>query len=198
MKTTGIILIVLFMLTGCSPESSIDRYNKLEKKELASGKRADSIFFGISLGMPQKKFFLYCWEMNKKGIFSDGADDRGVMCVLYKLDTQLHTPATMNFYPEFNDSAIWKMRSTFQYKGWAPWNKHLGADSLLPDVLSMYKKWYSYGNPFIEITDEKKGVKYVKVDGNRRITIKKTDDVIVEANYTDMLVEKKIGNKHEQ
>jgi hypothetical protein len=57
--------------------------------------------------------------------------------------------------------------------------KGLGADSLLPDVLAMYKKWYNDGNPFIQVDDEKKGTVYVKVDGNRRITMKKYDDVFV-------------------
>ena len=59
----------------------------------------------------------------------------------------------------------------------------LYADSLLPDVLSMYKKWYSDGNSFIQINDQKKGVIYVKVDGNRRITIGKYDDMLVKVDY---------------
>ena len=73
----------------------------------------------------------------------------GNMTVLYKLDKELKYPASMNFYPDFNDSTIWKMRVHFHYDGWGPWNKHMAADSLLPDVLSMYKKWYSEGNSFI-------------------------------------------------
>ena len=78
------------------------------------------------------------------------------------------------------------------------WNKYLEADSLLPDVVTMYKKWYSEGNPFIQINDEKKGTIYVKVDGNRRITIGKYDDVRVKVEYTDLLVEKQIKNKGEK
>ncbi|MBK5269422.1 MAG: hypothetical protein JJE22_00280, partial [Bacteroidia bacterium] len=79
--------------------------------------------------------------------------------------------------------------------GWAPWNKHMYADSLLPDVLNLYKKWYSGGNSFIQIDDKEKGTIYVKVDGNRRITIGKYDDMIVKIDFTDMLVEKKIIKK---
>ena len=67
------------------------------------------------------------------------------------------------------------------------------ADSLLPDVLALYKKWYSDGNSFIQIDDEEKGTIYVKVDGNRRITIGKYDDMMVKVDYTDMLVEKQIN-----
>ena len=195
MKIAGSVFIILFMLIACSEDSNMNKYNNLVKKELASNKRVDSIFFEIHFGMAQKSFFMYCWEMNKKGMFTDGNDGRGNMNVLYKLGKELKYPASMNFYPDFHDSTIWKMRVTFQYDGWMPWNKALGADSLLPDVLAMYKKWYSDGNSFIQINDEKRGTVYVKVDGNRRITIRKYDDVFVKAEFADMLVEKQIKGK---
>ena len=101
----------------------------------------------------------------------------------------------MNFYPAFNDSSIKSMRVLYQYEGWVPWNKSMNSDSLLPDVLSMYKKWYSSGNEFIGMNDKKKGPLYAKVDGNRRITITKADDVQVKVEFTDMLVENKMKNK---
>ena len=190
MKTAVSIFFVLCMLIACSDDREMDKYNSLVKKELADNKRVDSIFFGIYFGMPRKKFFAHCWEMNKKGIFRDGLNN---MFVLYKLDTGLNHPASMNFYPDFKDSTISKMRVMFQYDAWALWNKHLYADSLLADVLSLYKKWYSDGNPFLKISDEKKGTIYVKVDGNRRITIGKYDDMMVKVDYTDMLVEKQLN-----
>ena len=46
----------------------------------------------------------------------------------------------------------------FQYDGWVPWNKNWYADSLLHDVLKLYKKWYNGGNPFITINDKKKEI----------------------------------------
>jgi hypothetical protein len=190
MKTAGSVFIILFMLMACSEDSGMDKYNRLIKKELGTNKRVDSIFFGIHFGMTQKLFFAHCWEMNKKGILSDGNDGMGNMYVLYKLDKELKYPAAMNFYPDFSDSTIWRMRVNIQYTGWAPWNKNMYADSLLPDVLSMYKKWYSNGNSFIQISDAKKGIIYVKVDGNRRITIGKYDGMLVKVDYTNMLVEK--------
>ena len=197
MKATKIVLLVVWVLAGCSPESNQDKYNRLVEKELASGKKVDSIFFGIHLGMPQQRFFMHCWDMNKKGLFTNGTDHTGSMCVLYKLNEGLAHKASMNFYPEFSDSSIWKMHATFQYDGWAPWNKHLGADSLLLDVLALYKKWYPDGNSFIELDDSKKERKYIKVDGNRKIAVKKLDDVLVEVNYTDIPVEKQIKGKDE-
>jgi hypothetical protein len=47
------------------------------------------------------------------------------MTVLYKLHKELKYPASMNFYPDFQDSTIWKMRVYFHYDGWMPWNKSL-------------------------------------------------------------------------
>ena len=196
MKTAGIVFIMLCMLISCSEDSAMDKYNKLVKKELASKQRVDSIFFGIHLGMAQQSFFMHCWEMNKKGILTDGNDVTGNMTVLYKLPKELKYPASMNFYPDFQDSTIWKMRVYFHYDGWVPWNKALGADSLLQDVVGLYKKWYSEGNPFIRVDDEKRGTVYVKVDGNRRITIKKYDDVLIKVEFVDMLAEKKIKDKN--
>lgn len=192
MKIIGSLIIILMMLVGCSGDSEMGKYNRLVKRELASNKKVDSIFLGLHFGMTQKNFFTHCWEMNKKGILTDGTDDKGNMYVLYKLNKELKYPAAMNFFPDFNDSTIYKMRVNIHYSGWASWNKHMFADSLLPDVLSLYKKWYSDGNSFMQINDKEKGTIYVKVDGNRRITIGKYNDMIVKIDITDMLVEKKI------
>ncbi|MES1197815.1 MAG: hypothetical protein ABUL41_00890, partial [Chitinophagaceae bacterium] len=123
MKKTGHVLIILFMLAACSDNRGINKYNRLVKKELAGNKRVDSLFFGIHFGMTQNDFFAYCWDMNKKGIFTDGDNGLGGMFVLYKLHEELKYPAEMKFFPDFNDSTISKMNVTIRYDGWAPWNK---------------------------------------------------------------------------
>ena len=66
----------------------------------------------------------------------------------------------------------------------------MAADSLLPDVVSLCKRWYSEGNPFITVNDKAKGTLYVNVDGNRKIVIGKYDDVLVKVEFTDILIEK--------
>ena len=179
--------------TSCR-QSGMESYRSLVKKELSSNKKVNDIFFGISLDMTAKEFYAHCWEMNKKGMFTDGANNAAV---LYELDNkELQHPAQMNFYPEFHDDKIHKMWARFQYKGWMPWNKKLGSDSLLTDVVKLYEKWYNGGNSFITITDEKKGNIYVKVDGNRRIMIGRYDDVEVKADYTDLLVEQQMKKEN--
>lgn len=159
-------------------------------RELAKDVRVDSLFMGLEFGMSPKEFFAHCWELNKKGIFRDGP---GNTSVEYDFDELKH-PAFVHFYPEFHDSKIFEIPVKYKYKAWAPWNKHLFSDSLMLDVLELYKQ--KYGDKFIKVTHPKRGTLYVKVDGNRRIIIAKTDDISVTALYSDLSV-KKTGDNNQ-
>lgn len=190
------ILFLTVILTACSQEKGYNQYKAMVAKELASGQRVDSLFFGIYLGMSSKEFYAHCWEMNKKGLLTDGESNTAV---LYKLhNAELGHAASMNFYPAFYQDKIHQMTVTFSYDAWAPWNKHLFADSLQPKVLELYQSWYKEGNPFIKMEDEKRGPIYVKVDGNRRIIIGKFDDARVKVDYTDLQVEKELEKHYEK
>ena len=187
-KCLGFIL-TLSLTSGCK-ETVYEQYEATVEKELTSGQRVDNLFLGIHLGMSSKEFYGHCWEMNKKGLFTDGENNTAV---LYKLNNgELSHPASMNFYPSFYNDSIFQMSVSFQYDAWAPWNKHLLADSLQLEVLKMYKKWYRGGNPFISMEDDKRGTIYVKVDGNRRIIIGKFDDSRVKVDYMDLVVEEEM------
>src|SRR5690349_12726153 len=108
MKRLFFCLVVLIAIASCGNDDGYKQYVKLLEKEKASGKKVDSIFMGISLGMTSKQFYAHCWEMNKKGIFTDGLNNSAV---LYKLDSvEMGHPASMNFYPDFTDNKISKMR----------------------------------------------------------------------------------------
>jgi hypothetical protein len=182
------LAIVFISVTGCSWLGG-NEYNRLVKKELAKGTRSDSLFMGIYLGMTSKAFYAHCWDLNKKGVFTNGSNNTSV---LYRINKDLKYQASMNFYPDFYEDRIFSMWATFEYDAWAPWNKAQQADSLLPDVLQLYKRWFPGGNDFITITNEKRGTIFVKVDGNRRITIGKFDDRMVKVDYTDLLIEQKL------
>jgi hypothetical protein len=181
-------IAIIIITSSCSP-SADSEYSKLVKKELAKNKREDSLFMGIYLGMPSKAFYDHCWDLNKKGIFTNGLMNN---TVLYSMDKDLPYPANMNFYPDFYEGKISVMKVAYDYKGWAPWNKAQYSDSLLQDVLNMYRKWYPGGNDFIKMTNKDRGTIYVKVDGNRRITVGRYDERLVKVDYTDLLVEEKI------
>ncbi len=178
-------VVVITAVYSCNSDNS--KYDKMVKNELSSGVHKDSLFMGIKFGMTQKEFYTYCWAMNKKGLFVDGANS---MTVLYKLNNELKYPASMNFFPAFQHDKVYKMRAMFGYDAFAPWNKRLYADSLQLDVLSLFKKWYK-GTDFITMKDSLKGTIYVKVDGNRRIIIGKYDEAHVKVDYTDLLANDK-------
>ena len=172
-------LFALMLTTACHSE-----YHQRVEAELATGVREDSLFLGITFGMSPKEFFAHCWELNKQGVIREGTQNTSVM---YELDELKH-PATANFYPAFYEDAIYEMPVTYAYKAWAPWNRELFSDSLQLDVLTLYQQ--QYGDDFIMV-DHPKGVAYVKVDGNRRISIFKENDTNVKVVFTDLLAERK-------
>ena len=186
MKKTSKWLLVLLIpgmiFTSCSPRA---RYERMLKKELASGVRYDSLFLGLYFGMPEKDFYGHCWKLNQKGLIRQGETNTTAEL---QLKDELKYEATMDFYPKFNQGKIAEMPVSFRYKGWAPWNKKLSSDNLMKAVL----KWYGkiYGEGFIEVKHPVHGTAYVKVNGNRRITILKEDDLHVWAIFTDLTVKK--------
>ena len=183
---------VIVTLAACVQTDTNKKYTQLVKAELASGKRVDSIYLGMYFGMTSKQFYLHCWNLNKAGVLTDGQSNTAV---LYKLNhNELKHPASMNFFPVFTQDKISKMNASIQYDGWAPWNKRFFADSLLPDVIQYFTKWYAEGNSFIKIKDAEKRIVYVKVDGNRRILIGKEDDMNVHVELTDLLTEPPVKN----
>lgn len=195
-KVVAVLLCCSILAISCREKTSYKKYQALLEQEMAEGKRVDSLFFNIRLGMPSKEFYMHCWDMNKKGLFTDGESNTAV---LYKLSEGLRYPASMNFYPGFYNDKISKMGVSFRYDGWAPWNKQMCSDSLKQDVLQLYEKWYPDGNSFIKLEDKDRGSIYVKVDGNRRIIIGSYNNTYVKVDYTDLFIEKQMQEaKHDQ
>lgn len=181
-----ILMICLSFIYGCSKRS---RYERKLKHELASGIRNDSLFMGLYLGMPQKDFYMQCWELNRLGLVKQGPDNKTVE---YQLKTELKHPALMNFYPGFADGRISEMPIRFIYSGWTPWNTKLSSDSLQVDVLRWFR--IMYGNDYMKVDHPEQGSAYVKLDGNRRITIFREDEMYVWAVISDMSVIKEIAD----
>lgn len=189
MKLMLTFLTNLFLLACCVEKTGYDKYEDMVEDGLATRQRSDSLFFNLHFGMSSKQFYSVCWEMNKKGLLTDGI---GNTAVLYKMKDELKYPASMNFYPNFHESKVFKMGVSFQYDGWSPWNRNMSSDSLQQDVLRLYKEWYKEGNEFLKLVDEERGVIYVKVDNNRRIIIGKFDESHVKVDYTDLIVESQL------
>jgi len=165
-------VIFIFMLS-CSES----KYSKLVKTEMAKGVVYDSLFLGQKLGQTQKEFFDKCWKLNNDKLVTNGANS----FVEYKLPSKKEgdskSDITMLFYGIFNDEKVMTgMKLRFSYVGWSLWNKSLQSAELIHAVKDTLIKWYP-GNDFIEVPLEKDARNLlVKVDGNRRITIRPLED----------------------
>jgi hypothetical protein len=176
-------ITTVLSLVSCQSDSPLYQYKQWEKEELASGERHDSLFLGLTLGMTSTAFYDHCWELNRQGKFKDGL---GNSAVAYDLDEALPHAATLYFYPRFTeDRRIQYMDMKFTYDGWAPWNRHMFADSLLPQVVNLLEDWF--GPSFMRLESERyDAVIYAKIDGNRKITARQGDQQFVEVTIEDM------------
>lgn len=158
------------------------------KREQAKGVRYDSLFFGMRLGMQSQEFYSHCWDLNRQGLIMQGNSNT---TVYYKV-RDFKYPAGMDFYPTFYEDRIYEMPVTFTYDGWSPWIKGQRADSLKVEVLGLMEKWFGAGFIEIENPNLNGGNAYVKVDGNRRISIYNLDDTKVFVDFVDLPVLKEI------
>ena len=189
MKMINNLIIILFISTiFYSCETS--PYLILEKKELSSGVRYDSLFLGVKFGMSSEEFYSHCWELNKQELIKQGPSNSSVK---YLLPTKSNGQnIEMLFYPNFNNDTIFEVNTEFSYTAWAPWNKDLFSDSLIKEIKTLLSGWYK--SDFIEIKNpENEKYLYVTVNGNRRITLTIMDDRKVRARFTNLLIEKKIN-----
>ena len=184
MKNTffaGLVILILITCFSCGNFKSGD------------SKNYDSLFLGTYLGMGKKEFYDYCWEMNRQKKFSHGPTNQSVE---YHLENELENPVLMRFYPSFHEDKIYEMPVTFTYEAWAPWNKRFFGDSLLIDMVVVFKRWY--GEDFKVLDHKTMGKVYYKMDGKRRINLFKRDDQYVQAVFTDLSVEKQIKDEKEK
>lgn len=179
--------ISLFLLVQLLVSCFQSDYTKLVKSELAKGVREDSILLGIQFGDTREMFFKKCMELNKRKLATQGSSGLRVQYLF--TDSTIHkvpTEIKLLFSPDFDDkNIISEMNLEFSYTGWAPWNRHLQADSLEPKVLKILDFWYK-GNDFIiaDIGDSKIPV---KLDANRRLMLKKLDEQTVLVKVQDIL-----------
>ena len=160
-------LTFLIIISSCQSD-----YTKLVKSELKSGVKNDVVFYGLKFGQSKNDFFRICWDLNRKKIATHGPSNNYVQVMLNPKDsTQLLKKIRMLFYAKFNDKdTITAMDIKFSYEAWAPWNKDLGSDKLIPVIKDTLLKWYP-GNPFIKVNNI-----LVKVDGNRQIEMKQDSE----------------------
>jgi len=175
-----IIFLTFLGLFACGEGS---QYKRVVKAELASGERHDSIFLGFHFGMANKDFFDSCTELNKQRLIYQSG--RGIN-VSFQMDL-LEEPVEVDFFPNFYEGVIYEMETAYRYVNWSPWKKDLTGDKLKYRLLAVYEK--TYGEGFMEIASADGKIAYVKVDGNRRISIYQLDEQVVRIIFTNLLVE---------
>lgn len=173
-----IFCLLILVLCACGSNSN---YQNVVDQELATGIRNDSLFLGLSIGMPEKDFFTVCWDLNKKGMTKEGFSNTTVQ---YELKDLKHE-GYYDFYPLFEDGKVKSMTGFTHYKAWSPWRKDLWSDHLIEDSRVVLEKWYG-GNKFFSIKSPSYGKAYVKLDGNRRIVLYIADDQKVNVLISDL------------
>ena len=159
----GILFALTIGLFSCQSE-----YEKMVKRELASGVQSDSLFFGLYLGMTNKDFFSRCWELNKQGVLFHGGQNTTVE---YRFE-DFGKAATMNFYPDFHEGKIYEMPVTFAYNAFAPWDSTYSPDTLLDQTMAFITPWFGEG--FITLSHPERGEVLAKVEGNKRVLVYKS------------------------
>lgn len=172
------ILFLSVVLISCDQRTD---YERLVDRELASGVRNDTLFLGYELGMERQDFFNHSWELNQQKIVTGNSQ------VHYKME-ELSSDATMTFYPDFKNDKIVRMPVEISFDSWAIWNRDLYSDSLVVEILDLYKD--TYGSDFIHtVHPELKKESWIKIDGNRRISIYRKDDMKVRVEFLDLTAE---------
>ena len=169
-------LLVLTPFLACEIESE---YSKLLKKELKSGKSFNDLVLGLKIGQTKDDFFEICADLNKKKLITSGARNLYPEYILYPKDSvENGKKIRMSFMGIFDNDRIMKgMDIRFNYYSWIAWREEYNSDNLIDEIKDTLQLWYP-GNNFIEIDlklDSKNNLAYVKVDGNRQITMYKID-----------------------
>ena len=175
-----LFLLTVLTITIISCESE---YTKTVKREAEKGLSNDNMILGMSFGDTKQSFFDKCWQLNNKGLVTQGPNNRSVQYLLSSNDEDQNlTAINMLFYGDFNENNIMTgMDLEFSYKAWAPWNENLTSKQLLPAIKDTLMNWFP-GNSFIPVKSSKLNKEtHVKVDGNRQIVVyhKDTKDVVV-------------------
>jgi hypothetical protein len=187
-KISQIFVIVLTVVALASCGQS--EYTKLVKRELAKNVRYDSLFLTFKFNDTKTDFYTKGWEQNRLGLIRQGPKNQNVEYMMQSQDST-KSNIQMLFFPEFDENEqIRKMELFFRYQLWNPTSSNYSAQELLPVTIDTLMNWYS-GNEFIEVKFPKDSVSlWVKVDGNRQISITTLVDGELKAVITDLTWEK--------
>ncbi len=165
------LTVVVYIMVCCFGCDRVGEYKALVNKELDTEVKNDTLIHGIRFGMNKREFFAHCWELNKQGVFKEGAFNTSVFYEIVKNEKRYN----INFYPKFEQGKITELPLEYTYAAFAPWNSEYTMDKLQSEVVDMYVE--KHGEYDLQISSEKSENKiaYVWVQGNQRISIYKDD-----------------------
>ncbi|MBQ4913793.1 hypothetical protein J8L85_05050 [Maribacter sp. MMG018] len=183
MKIRKQIILVLAIyglvsLSGCKDRNE-NRYadamldsQRIMEEELRKEEQVDSIFYGIHFKMTQGQFHEHCNEMHKKGIFNGNSNYE----IFIKINEGYKKPVNLVFSPVFKEPFVKKLKVRFSYADVSVFDKTYASDILITEVVREMKKWYA-GNDFVKIPAKYpyERPSYIKIDGNRKITLTESD-----------------------
>jgi hypothetical protein len=171
-KNVGLLTACLFgiiiLASSCVREQS---YESVRKEELAKGIHVDSVIYKVHLGMSYSDYYTYCFQMNQKGLFKPNIT--GDMVSL-ELARGFRFPVIFEFMPskQGNSEKIYFYWGKLTYKNFSYYNKDCSIEKLTKEAMNYFENNYK-GRKFIRIPNENILLKYkfVKIDGNRQITL---------------------------
>lgn len=160
-------IVIIGLILGCEPS-----YEELVRQELNRGLRYDSIIYGVYLGMSYDEFTRYCFEQNQRGVFRPNETGNAVQVTWTE---GFDFPVKFEFFPaEVTDkfAPINRYQASVRYRDYSHYNPDMTVANLLSETLAFYKQGYG-GHDFLRVPQDDPWVKYhyVKVDGNRKITV---------------------------
>lgn len=181
--------ITFFFIIMLSVACSQSQYDKVVKRELATGKEYNEMMFDMKIGLSKKEFYGKCWQLNKEKLVAQGPSNQYVRHVLDSV-SPIYNPSSrieMLFFGLFDDEDLMRgMRFRFSYTAWAPWNKELQPEKLQEEIKAMMKTLYP-GNDFFNLDTKVNDQPIaVKIDGNRLITVYVFDNRFVQAYIEDL------------
>jgi|GEM_PF-4385338 len=153
-------------------EESMRTFLVAMEKEKNRAEQFDSLFYGIHFKMTLPQFHGHCNAMYKKGLF-DGNNNYEVIINLKK---GFEKPVDLIFSPTFDEPFIKLLKVRFSYTNSSVFDQKTGSDVLIEELLEEMMEWYG-GSDFLEISPKYPYEKpyYIKLDGNRKITLKEGD-----------------------
>ncbi len=171
-----VLMISVWVLVSCSNKSNQAQQNTASEVEI---QESDSLIHDYTFGMSRDEFFELSWKYNADGILINGSGAEIVEDVDW-----LKAPAKRVFYPNFVDEKIVEMPIKYSYKGWAPWNTHLSADSLMYHLIPILSE--DYGVEFSLLSENMENPIYIGKRASSEIEIKVTSSYEVEVTFKEL------------